>query len=81
MDKELFESKLAPLGKFKRRWAGSAVLEGYEDIIFVVNRSNKTCPNCDHFVYSIKEDRKNKLHWQKKCIVCYRKTIVKYLVS
>ena len=77
MEKEIFESKLLPLGRFKRKWAGISKTEGYEDIIFIPNKKKQSCPQCHEFVFTGKRGYKDRFYWEKKCVSCNTKTIVK----
>jgi len=80
MDKNEFEEKIHPLGRFKRALKGISPLEpeAYEDLIFIPNPSTQVCGDCHRVVQNRKvvvekKFRKHDTVWVKKCLVCKEK--------
>jgi hypothetical protein len=79
MKKDLFEKLVEPLGKFRRKMGGHNTEEAYEDVVFVPEKTEKPCGDCDLVVedriiiIERKLDHSNQPYWRTKCHNCKKK--------
>jgi hypothetical protein len=73
MDKLLFDKKLEPIGRMRRKWRGT---DSAEDYIFEAHYREPTCPDCTELEFVLKPKG-----WVRKCVICREKTIVKTITE
>ena len=76
MDKQLFTEKIKPLGYLKRKWGGSVEGDQWEELVLKLFPKEHTCPPCTEAEFIWKRGT-----WNRKCLVCGEKTVVKRFVT
>jgi hypothetical protein len=76
MDKVLFNKKIEPIGRMRRKWRGT---DSPEDLIFEADSTPTPCDDCDLSVVNRiiiierKMDSDDTPYWRTKCHNCKKK--------
>ena len=73
MDKQLFNKKIEPIGRMRRKWRGT---DSPEDLVFEAHYRDPTCPDCTEVEFILKTST-----WFRKCIHCREKIKVSKVIN